>query len=158
HVIHLDDRVRGHLTLHAEVPVMVAPDVHPRVGRPQAGGRGGRQRTPEKKIRHRANGRRLVVEGRLVEPERYHVVIDATVRMLGLIENPVTAAQHRSLSQGPPGEAQARTKLLLIRMRDRQWQPRLAAGLYEIPKQRVSGRSGELRSEINLIAVTGNNN
>src|SRR5262249_61814027 len=76
------------------------------------------------------------------------------VRVFRLIENPVPAAQNGFLSERPPGKADARRPLVLVRRGDGKRQPRLAARLDEVFEERERRRPCELRAQVNLIAAT----
>src|SRR6267142_5361536 len=127
----------GMLMLHAQTEVMVAAHFLIEGARADGWGRGAGQLRAEEKIGHRPYGRRLVVEGCLVEPERHHVVVDPIARALLLVEEAVAAAHHRPVVERLPGEADARPELRPVGLRDRQRKPCLAARLNRGLEERV---------------------
>src|SRR5262249_1670319 len=108
----------------------------------------------EEEISHCSNRRSLVIERSLVKLEGDHIVIDPAVRIFRFVENAVPAAQNGFISERPPGKAEARRPLFLVRRGDGKGQPRLAARLDEVFEEREGGWPCELRAQINLIAAT----
>ena len=110
-VVQLDDGERRHLLLQAEAEVVVAAHLLLERGRADGRRRRVHELRAEEEVGHRPHRRRLIVEGRLIEAERHHVVVDAIGRALLLVEQPVAAADHGLLAERLPGEADARAEL-----------------------------------------------
>src|SRR5436305_11870159 len=86
-------------------------------------------RPSKEEIGHRAVGNRNIVEDRPIQAKRDHVAIYAIGAGFNLIEDAVAATQNGLLAERSPGEAQARSPLILIRVSDDIRQPGLVAGL-----------------------------
>src|SRR5439155_1959404 len=127
-----------------------------RVGWAERGGRRSGERLAEKEVSHGANRRVLVIEGRFIEAERHHVIIDSPIRVFVFKEDAVAATHHRLFPEGAPSQTESGSQLFLVRLRDRYRKSCLAAGLNEIFEQRIRARSGKLRPQVNLAALAAN--
>ena len=111
---------------------------------------------PQIEIRQRAVGNNaLVVLRAVLQQKRRHEQVHAAVCIFALVEDAVAAAQHRRLPEWPPRKAEPRRPLLLVRVRDRVRNARLAARLDQVFQVAIGHRRRWLRPQIDLVRLTG---
>ena len=130
---------------------------HPHVrilGREPDGGVRRAERRAQIEIGERAiRNHAAIVERAVLQLEGRHEEIHAAVRVLAFIEDAVSAAKHRRLTDRTPREAEPRRPLPLVRIGDRVRQAGLGAGLDQVLQISIGDGRRRLRGQIDLLGL-----
>src|SRR5579871_4658791 len=155
-----EDRLRRKLLLHSETVMLVRSNLQVSQSWQY---RRIRSRRTERGAKEEIRGctcrnHTLSLVDRLQQKERQNIAIHTAAGSLRLIENTEATAEYCSISNWLPRKPDTRSKLRAIGIGDGVGKTRLAACLNVLPKELISGGSGILGCQINLICIARNNN